>query len=143
MKLHFMGNVNTLRSGRHGASVVEFAIVAPIFFLVVLGIIEFGRMAMVQQIITNAAREGARVGILDNASYATVDTKVKQYLSAAALTGATVNVVPNPPSSAGYDEPVTVTVSIPFDKASWLPTPFFIKGTVLTANAVMRRETVE
>lgn len=138
-----MRKSKSFRNGRRGAAAVEFAIVAPLFFLVVLGIIEFGRMAMVQQIITNAAREGARVGILDNSTFSTVDAKVKQYLTAATITGATVKVVPNPPSSAGYDEPVTVTVSIPFDDASWLPTPFFIKGTVLEANAVMRRETVE
>jgi Flp pilus assembly protein TadG len=131
------------RNIRRGASVVEFAIVAPIFFMVVLGIIEFGRMAMVQQVITNAAREGARVGILDGATLKTVDDKVRQYLTASAIKGGKVNVVPDPPSSAGYDEPVTVTVSIPFDDVSWLPAPFFIKNKVLNAEAVMRRETVE
>jgi Flp pilus assembly protein TadG len=131
------------RANRRGASAVEFAIVAPIFFLVVLGIIEFGRMAMVQQIITNAAREGARVGVLDNSTFTTVDTKVQQYLSAAAIKGAKVSVTPNPPSSAGFDDPVSVTVAIPFDDVSWLPSPFFIKKTTLSANAVMRRETVE
>lgn len=131
------------RGVRRGASAVEFAIVAPIFFMVVLGIIEFGRMAMVQQIITNAAREGARVGILDNSTQATVSAKVQQYLSAASLSSAKVKVVPDPPSSAGFDQPVTVTVSIPFDDVSWLPAPFFIKKTVLSAEAVMRRETVE
>ena len=131
------------RTSRRGASAVEFAIVAPIFFMVVLGIIEFGRMAMVQQVITNAAREGARVGILDGSTYATVDAKVRQYLNASAIKGGKVKVVPDPPSSAGFDQPVTVTVSIPFDDVSWLPAPFFIKKTVLSAEAVMRRETVE
>lgn len=128
---------------RRGASAVEFAIVAPIFFMVVLGIIEFGRMSMVQQIITNAAREGARVGVLDGSTFASVDAKVQQYLSAAAIKGAKVSVTPNPPSSAGFDQPVTVSVAIPFDDVSWLPAPFFVKKTTLTANAVMRRETVE
>ena len=131
------------RTCRHGASAVEFAIVAPIFFMVVLGILEFGRMAMVQQVLTNAAREGARVGILDGATFTTVDAKARQYLTASAIKGGTVTVVPNPPSSAGYDQPVTVTVSIPFDDVSWLPAPFFIKNKVLSAEAVMRRETVE
>lgn len=131
------------QTSRRGASAVEFAIVAPIFFMVVLGIIEFGRMAMVQQVLTNAAREGARVGILDGATFATVDAKARQYLTASAIKGGTVTIVPNPPSSAGYDQPVTVTVSIPFDDVSWLPAPFFIKNKVLSAEAVMRRETVE
>jgi Flp pilus assembly protein TadG len=135
-----------LRAGgtnRRGASAVEFAIVAPIFFLVVLGIIEFGRMSMVQQIITNAAREGARVGVLDGSTFNSVNTKVQQYLSASAIKGANVTVNPNPPSSAGFDQPVSVSVSISFSDVSWLPSPFFLKKTTLTANAVMRRETVE
>lgn len=131
------------RRFRHGASAVEFALVAPVFFTVVLGIIEFGRMAMVQQVITNAAREGARVGVLDGASFAKVQSKVSDYLSAGSIKGADVRVSPTPPSSAGYGEPVSVRVSIPFGKVSWLPAPFFIADKTLTAEATMRRETVE
>ena len=41
--------------------------VAPVLFLIVFGMIEFGRMVMVQQVITNASREGARVAVLDGA----------------------------------------------------------------------------
>ncbi len=40
---------------------MEFAVVAPVFLLLVFGMIEYGRMVMVQQVITNASREGARV----------------------------------------------------------------------------------
>jgi Flp pilus assembly protein TadG len=126
-----------------GAAAVEFAIVAPIFFLVVLGIIEFGRMAMVEQVITNAAREGARVGVIDDSTRQMVEDKVRRYLASAGINGATIDVEPDPPSSAGYGESVTVTVSIPFDDVSWLPNPFFVGGKTLTAQAVMRRETVE
>ncbi len=46
------------RSTRRGASAVEFALVAPTFFLLVLGIIAFGRMLMVQEVLVNAARRG-------------------------------------------------------------------------------------
>ena len=129
--------------GRRGAAAVEFAIVAPVFFMVVLGIIEFGRMAMVQQVITNAAREGARIGVLDDTTTAQVDTKVQNYLTSAGINGATVTVTPDPPSSAGFGQSVTVAVQIPFDSVSWLPNPFFIGGTMLNAQAIMRRETVE
>ncbi len=45
------------RRNRRGAAAVEFAIVAPVFFLLVFGMIEYGRMVMVQQVITNASRE--------------------------------------------------------------------------------------
>jgi len=42
------------RSRRRGAALVEFAVIAPLFFLLVVGVIEFGRAMMVKQIITNA-----------------------------------------------------------------------------------------
>ena len=131
------------RSLRSGASVVEFALIAPIFFMIILGMIEFGRMAMVQQVITNSAREGARIAVLDGATKQKVKNKVKDYLSSASITGANIKVTPDPPESAGYGESVTVRVTIGFDKVSWLPSPFFLGGKTLQAESVMRRETVE
>jgi Flp pilus assembly protein TadG len=131
------------RRNRRGSAVVEFAVVAPIFITLVFGMIEYGRMVMVQQLITNAAREGARRGVLDGATTAEVQTAVTSHLSNASVTGATVTVNPSPPSSAGYGAPVTVTVSIPFSQVSWIPTPMFLTVKTLTASSVMRRETVQ
>jgi Flp pilus assembly protein TadG len=131
------------RRDRRGAAVVEFAVVAPLFITLVFGMIEYGRMVMVQQLIVNAAREGARKGVLDGSTTAQVQSTVTGYLTSASVSGATVTVNPNPPSSAGYGAPVTVTVSIPFSQVSWIPTPMFLSGKTLTASSVMRRETVE
>jgi Flp pilus assembly protein TadG len=132
------------RRKRQGAAAVEFALVAPIFFLMIFGMIEFGRMVMVQQVITNGSREGARLAVLDGSSGATVISVVNGYLESARISGANVAVTPAEPSSAGYGEPVTVTVTIPFSQVTWLPSPMFIGGdTVLTATTVMRRETVQ
>jgi Flp pilus assembly protein TadG len=103
--------------------------------------IEYGRMVMVQQILTNAAREGARVGILDNSTQSDVDTAVDRYLTAANINGSTTTVTPNPPSSATSGNPVTVTVSVGFNQVSWLPSPFFLGGKTLSYTATMRRET--
>lgn len=139
------------RKDRRGTAAVEFAIVAPVFFLLIFGMIEFGRMVMVQQIITNASREGARVAVLDGAvrvgtedSPGVIDS-VERYLEGAQIdpASATITIDPFDPSSAGYGEPVTVTVAIPFDQVSWLPSPFFLSETDLIATAVMRRETVQ
>jgi Flp pilus assembly protein TadG len=105
--------------------------------------IEFGRMVMVQQVITNASREGARVAVLDGATTSEVNTAVENYMTSASVEGAEVSVTPDPPSSAGYGEPVTVVVSIPFDQVSWLPSPMFLGGSTMSATTVMRRETVQ
>ncbi len=113
---------------------------APVFFLFVFGMIEFGRMVMVQQIITNAAREGARVAILSGATTSQVTTKVGNYLSAGSISGATTTVNPDPPSGATYGSSVTVTVSVPFKSVSWTPAPFFLGSATLQAQCVMRTE---
>lgn len=127
-------------SRRSGVAAVEFAIVAPVFFVLVFGMIEFGRMVMVQQILTNASREGARRAVLDAATTDNVTTVVNDYLTSASISGATVSVTPGPPSSAAFGDPVTVDVSVPFSSVSWMPSPWFLSATTLTATTVMRRE---
>ncbi len=47
-----------------GQSAVEFALVAPLLFLLLFGIVDFGRAMFYQNEVTNAAREGARIAIL-------------------------------------------------------------------------------
>jgi Flp pilus assembly protein TadG len=43
---------------------VEFAFVAPIFFLLIFAMIDFGRYVYYVQVLNNAAREGARYAIV-------------------------------------------------------------------------------
>lgn len=52
------------RSGR-GAVVVEFGLVAPLFILLVFGIVDFGWMINRNTLVTNVARDAVRVGSLD------------------------------------------------------------------------------
>jgi Flp pilus assembly protein TadG len=47
-----------------GQALAEFAIVAPVFFLILFAIIDFGRYVYYTQILSNAAREGARYAIV-------------------------------------------------------------------------------
>jgi Flp pilus assembly protein TadG len=131
------------RKIRLGAATVEFAVVVPVFFILVFGMIEFGRMVMVQQVLTNASREGARQAVLDGATTAEVTSSVTSYLTSGSISGATIAVSPNPPSNAAFGDPVTVTVSVPFSQVSWLPSPMFLGGKTLTATTVMRRESVQ
>jgi len=128
---------------------VEFAIVAPVFFLLVLGMIEFGRLVMTQQLITNASREGARQAILDGGTCESVTAEVDDFLTGSGIAGAEVgfevnDVTTSDLDSIGYGDPVTVTVTVPFSEVSWLPSPIFIGGdTELSAETTMRRETVQ
>jgi Flp pilus assembly protein TadG len=137
---------------RRGAAAVEFAIVAPVFFLLVFGMIEFGRMVMVQQILTNASREGARKAVLDGSTTADVQNTVITMMNDAkiAVGAGNVTITPTNPATAQYGDPVTVTVAVPFSQVSWLPAPMLLSflpagqtDITLRATTVMRRETVQ
>jgi Flp pilus assembly protein TadG len=129
------------RESRRGAAVVEFALIAPLFLSIIAGIIELGRAIEVVQLLTNASREGARVGSFDTTTQAsTITTAVNAYLSKAGISGATTTVSPNPPSAASDGQSISVTVSIPFSSVSWLPTPFYLGGQSLQATSVMCRQ---
>jgi Flp pilus assembly protein TadG len=93
------------RSSQHGAAAVEFAIILPLLVSIVLGTIDWGYYFFVQQIVTNAAREGARVGTLydpatpgsEALALADAEVTAKSYLDRAGLeaAGATTLAAPN------------------------------------------------
>lgn len=141
----FVKPCGLFRKQRRGAAAVEFAVVAPVFFLLVFGMIEYGRMVMVQQIIVNSAREGCRAAVLDGSTTAGVKSTVITAMSSGNITITTSNVTvsPDPPSGAEFGDPVTVTVTVPFNQVSWLPSPMYLGGKSMTASTTMRRETVQ
>lgn len=126
-----------------GAAAVEFAVVAPIFLLLVFGMIEYGRMVMVQQVLVNASREGARKAVLDGSTQQDVVDVVQQYVNSASIQGVTIAISPANPQEAAFGDPVTVTVSVGFNQVSWLPSPMYLGGKTLSATSVMRRESVQ
>ena len=129
------------RPKRRGVAAVEFALVAPLFILLVMGMIEVGRGLIVQQILTNAAREGAREAVMDGATKSEVQTVVTNYLTASTIPGATVAVTPDPPSSAGARQAVTVTVSVSVSDVKWLMTSnYFSDSDQLSSSATMLTE---
>ena len=65
-----------------GAQLVEFALVLPMLLLVVLGIAEFGFIFQRYEVVTNAAREGARIASLPGYSNADVQARVAAYVTA-------------------------------------------------------------
>jgi Flp pilus assembly protein TadG len=79
-----------------GAELIEFALVFPLLLFVVLGIIDFGFLFQRFEVVTNAAREGARVAVLPGYSDADVQTRVNQYLTAGGLTGPSTTSVGAP-----------------------------------------------
>jgi len=60
-----------------GATAVEFAIVLSLLITLIFGIIEFGLCIFNRQVITNAAREGARAGIIARVPTRLSDSEIK------------------------------------------------------------------
>lgn len=73
------------------AQLVEFALVLPMLLLVVLGIAEFGFIFQRYEVVTNAAREGARMAVLPGYSTADVVARVKVYVNEGRVPTTTTN----------------------------------------------------
>jgi hypothetical protein len=71
---------NARRSSRRGAAAVEMAFICPVLFIVVFGIIEFGRGWMLVHVMTEAARRGARAACSMNSTVAGSTTNWADYL---------------------------------------------------------------
>jgi Flp pilus assembly protein TadG len=66
---------------RKGQALAEFAIILPVVFLLIAGIIEFGRAWNIKQAVTDAAREGARYTVIvDTRTTGEVESLVRQRL---------------------------------------------------------------
>ncbi|MEZ6061460.1 MAG: TadE/TadG family type IV pilus assembly protein [Planctomycetaceae bacterium] len=134
------------QSSRTGAAVVEFAIIIPIFLILVLGIIEFGRAMSVGQMVTNASREGCRQAILDGSSSTAVEAYVDNFLSGAlGVTAADVTVTcfvngaAADVSTAEESDTIRVRVSVPFDRVSLVQADY-LAGKTLVGETTMRHE---
>ena len=72
---------------RRAATTVEFAVVSPIIFLLLFGVIEWCRYIMVRNVTDNAVREGTRYALArtdtlqSNISVSSINTYVNNYLS--------------------------------------------------------------
>lgn len=124
---------------RRGAAMVEFAIIAPLFFMMVLGCIEISRALMVQQVLVNASRVGAREATTLTGSASSAVTAASDYASGAAVVGVAVAVSPDP-AAASPGDLITVELSVDFLDVSWSPSPWFMTGQTLRASSVMRKE---
>ena len=123
--------------GRRGAAVVELAIVSPLMFAILFGIIEFGWMFTVQHTMVNASREGARVGILPGVTVPEIEARTREFLAPMNLEDdVTVNVTEATPS----DPFVTVQVTVPREEVSLVGNFFGFTGGMLEGTTTMRLE---
>ena len=141
-----------LSSDDRGTALLETALTLPLLLLVCIGIFEFGRAYQTWQILTNAAREGARLAVLPGTADADVKTRVETYLADGMVgspSSASVSIVRDNtiPIGTGTATASRVTVSYPFSFIVLQPISKLVNPTskvgaplTMTASALMRNE---
>ena len=107
------------RRDDRGTALIEMAFTLPLLLFISLGIIEFGRAFQTWQVLTNAAREGARVAVLPGISDSMVTARVNEYIQAGVLDASvtpTISIQRNATISYGTGTATgsRVTVSYPY-----------------------------
>ena len=129
------------KSPRKGAAVVEFAICAPVVFLIFIGMVEFGRIMMVQHVVTTSAREGARESILVGASQSSIDAVVAQSLAGAGIAADEFSMSMSPTlANAVTGDTITLTVQVPISSITVLGSIWLGDAYQLTSSSSMRKE---
>ena len=132
---------------QEGQSLVEFAIVAPVLVLLLLGIVEFGLILYNQHVITNASREGARYGIVVDTprrSDESIQAVVEAYCADNLVTfgsGGSPNTTVTHDTGQSFGDDLTVEVTYHYD---FLVLPNFIASLIggqdLRAHTTMKYE---
>lgn len=143
-----------------GQTIVEFAFIIVLFFILILGIMEYGIVLYNQSVLKDACREGARSGVMYRADPATfsynpmtaaeIRTVIANYVQSRLLTFGTafnpatdviVTWSPNPtyPPAQGDDLEVRVNFTYRFLALPYLGNAGW-NSTALSARSVMRME---
>ncbi|MEX0792065.1 MAG: TadE family protein [Pirellulaceae bacterium] len=132
---------NYRESSRRGTATVEFAIIAPVFLTLLLGLLEATKLFEIHGLMAQAARDGARMGAMDRADWVAngqrsndkIIRDIKNNLAAAGMDPDKVEVaieIPNQPGDEfDLDDPANdlglfqVRISIPYGDVSSLQIP--------------------
>ncbi|MCY2986963.1 MAG: pilus assembly protein [Planctomycetota bacterium] len=137
---------------RPGATVVEFALVLPLFLVLVSGIMEVGRFMMVNQLVTEASRAACRLAVLSGATENEVTNEAKQLLAAGGISASAVTVTITGQTTAGgpIDQTivlanilqgysVSVKVEVTNATVAWVM-PTLLRVPKVSVATVMRKE---
>lgn len=136
----------TNSSSRRGTAMVELAIVLPFLLLLLLGIIEMGRVMMLHQVTTNACREAVRRAIIPGMTTDQVRSVAASYLDAGSIspTGREILILNESGVAAQVEsiqshEAVTVEIHVPYANNTW-GFSRITGNSIAVSRATMRRE---
>ncbi|MCA9047569.1 MAG: pilus assembly protein [Planctomycetaceae bacterium] len=122
---------------RRGATIVEFAIVAPVFFMLLFAGIEFALLSQIRSTAHNAAYEAARMLVIPGADAAAGITEAERIMAIVGVDTLTVTVTPGTITDDTHE--VTVNVSVPY-ASNAVFTPFFTGSVVLNSSVTLATE---
>lgn len=105
------------RREQRGQALVEFALILPLLMLVLFGIVEFGRAWNAKQVLTDAAREGARLAVVGDPTIileSQVTDRVKEKIARGGFDASQVEVEYPDGFHEGTGEITSVQVSMPY-----------------------------
>jgi Flp pilus assembly protein TadG len=137
-----------MRHSERGSALLEMALTLPLLLLICVGIFEFGRAYQTQQVLTNAAREGARVAILSGQPVGAVQARVTAYATAGQISNpetAVASVTATDVSIGGGNTTPgsRVTVTYPYAFMVLQPVARLIVRTTTVGSAFTMRATAE
>ncbi len=117
------------RSLRKGTTAVEFAVTAPILFLVVFGLIEFSRAYQLHAFCNTAAIAAARKAATEGATAQDVRDAAQSLLDSVGVNDATIAI--DPPELGPAVQNVFVAVQIPVNRSNGFAFTNFLQGKTI------------
>lgn len=136
-------NKNKKKNGEDGQAMVEFALILPIFLLILCGIIDFGWLFYNQLSLNNACREGARYAVVNTAENADTSSIIshieKTTTTVFANDGVDITVTYSSPSDPTAGD---ITVSLKADISFFTPVLSTVLGKekTITSTVIMKVE---
>ena len=131
------------RKLRRGTAAVEFAVIAPVFVTLTMGMMEVTRAIQVKSYLTDAARSSCRLATQPGSSNSTVTANINTILTSNGLnpSDATITIQVNgntaDVNTAQKYQPVSVKIAIPISKVSWVPLSIFSSSSLTSETLVM------
>jgi len=131
--------ISKLKKSPRGQSLVEMALVIPILIIVLFGILEFGRIFHSYLVITHAAREGARFGVISK-DVDQIKQKVRDTSGGINLQLGDIDVNPSANDNLTTGVPLTVTVDYEVELFTPVLADILPNPVPLSASSTMRVE---
>ena len=130
--------------GNSGQGLVEFALIAPLFLILLFGMVEFGRAWMTKNILTGAAREAVRIYAVIPYDNVVAESRAVNILSSAGLDSSrwTINIYSQdlvPGSGDNIVMRADVTYNFPVIVVGFIP-GLPSNNIPLSSSTTMRRE---